>query len=65
MSDYCLSKKKQRPTHVISYKCPSCGGDMRANIILSQPFQWWTCDECKKTFELSFRELEEKKKVSK
>jgi len=54
---YSLSKKKNRPSHLISYKCPKCGKFMRANLTLSCPYEWWSCDECKKTFELCFREL--------
>jgi len=52
-----LSKIKNRPKHVLSYRCPECGKEMGSNLILSQPYQWWSCDSCKKTYELSFREL--------
>lgn len=55
-----LSRIKNKPEHVLSYKCPNCDKPMYANIVLCQPYQWWSCDKCKKTFELSFKELEQK-----
>jgi len=56
-SEYKLSRIKYRVNHLISYKCPSCGNEMGCGLTLGQPHQWWTCDECKKTFELCFKEL--------
>ena len=39
------------------YRCPYCDKEMYWNIMLGESFDWWTCDNCKKTFELDFREL--------
>ena len=60
MVEYKLSRKKYRPNHLLSYKCPLCNKAMGCEIVLCQPYEIWSCDYCKKSFELTFRELEPK-----
>ena len=57
MKDYKLSKSKSKANHGLIYFCPNCRRSMRRNVVLSEPFNWWSCDKCKKTYELCFREL--------
>ena len=49
--------KKYTPQIAIGYNCPSCIGIMILTAYNSTPDQYWYCNECKKTYTLSFQEV--------
>lgn len=63
--EYKLSNKKLKPHHLLSYRCPHCNGSMGAEISICKEYQIWTCEKCRKKFELTFRELIPNKKEEK
>ena len=56
--EYKISQKRIKAQHLLSYRCPYCRKFMELTIFkTNENSDVWNCDNCKKSFELAFREL--------